>query len=105
MKELQSGTSVIILPDDKARSTYTFDHEEYLENCMYGVNNGSYQLIKKTPATTIKMKIWNLLKGLKRNEFHDNTLYCYLEVNDLFVTTFYGQLKVHRLAVSIHLIV
>ena len=48
LKELQSGTSVVILPDDKARSTCTLNHEDYLENCMDAINNGSYQLIKKT---------------------------------------------------------
>ena len=40
LKELQSDTSVVILPADKGRSTVILNHEDYLEKCMDHINNG-----------------------------------------------------------------
>ena len=73
-KELQSYTSIVILPSSKGRSTVILNREDYLEKCMDHINNGQYQLLKKEP--TIKIKA-NLLKQNIDNEFNDNKLYCY----------------------------
>ena len=56
LKELQSDTSIVILPTDKGRSTIIFNYEDYLEKCMDHINNGPYQLLKKDPTTKIKTK-------------------------------------------------
>ena len=71
---------------------------------MDDIDNGSYQLIKKLPATTIKVRIWKLLKVLKKNKFLYYTLCCHLKMNDLFVARFYGQPKAQRLEVPIYLV-
>ena len=42
LKELQSNTSIVILPADKGRSTIILKHEDYLEKCMDHINNGPY---------------------------------------------------------------
>ena len=55
-KELQSDTSIVILPADKGRSTVILNREDYLEKCMDHINNGPYQLLKKDPTTKIKAK-------------------------------------------------
>ena len=34
LKELQSDTSIVILPADKGRSTVILNREDYLEKCM-----------------------------------------------------------------------
>ena len=78
MKELQSDTSIVILPADKGRSTVILNREDYLEKCMDHINNGPYQLLKKDPTTKIKAKTLKQLKVLKDNEFIDNKLYYYL---------------------------
>ena len=52
MKELQSDTSIVILPADKGRSTVILNREDYLEKCMDHIN-GPYQLLKKDPPTKI----------------------------------------------------
>ena len=44
LKELQSDTSIVILPADKGRSTVILNREDYLEKCMDHINNGPYQL-------------------------------------------------------------
>ena len=54
LKELQSDTSIVILPADKGRSTVIINCEDYLEKCMNHVNNGPYQLLKKDPTTKLK---------------------------------------------------
>ena len=56
LKELQSNTSIVILPADKGRSTVILNREDYLEKCMDHINNGPYQLLKKDPTTKIKTK-------------------------------------------------
>ena len=78
LKELQSDTSIVILPADKGRSTVILNREDYLEKCMDHINNGPYQLLKKDPTTKIKAKTLKQLKVLKDNEFTDNKLYYYL---------------------------
>ena len=40
LKELQSDTSIVILPADKGRSTVILNREDYLEKCMDHINNG-----------------------------------------------------------------
>ena len=56
LKELQSDTSIVILPADKGRSTVILNREDYLEKCMDHINNDQYQLLKKDPTTKIKTK-------------------------------------------------
>ena len=73
-KELQSDTSIVILPDEKGRSTIILNREGYLEKCIDHINNGPYQLLKKDPTTKIKTKTLKPLKVLKDNEFIENKL-------------------------------
>ena len=42
LKELQSDTSIVILPPDKGRFTIILKGEDYLEKCMNHINNGPY---------------------------------------------------------------
>ena len=56
LKELQSDTSIGILPADKGRSTVILNREDYLEKCMDHINNGPYQLLRKDPTTKMKAK-------------------------------------------------
>ena len=56
LKELQSDTSIVVLPADKGRSTVILNREDYLEKCMDHINNDPYQLLKKDPTTKIKAK-------------------------------------------------
>ena len=105
LKELQSDTSIVILPADKGRSTVILNHEDYLEKCMDHINNGPYQLLKKDPTTKIKTKTLKQLKVLKDNEFIDNKLYYYLKPADSPAPRFYGQPKIHKPGVPIRPIV
>ena len=102
LKELQSDTSIVILPADKGRSTVILNREDYLEKCMDHINNGPYQLLKKDPTTKIKAKT---LKVLKDSEFIDNKLYYYLKPTDSPASRFYGQSKIHKPGVPIRPIV
>ena len=54
LKELQSDTSIVILPADKSRSTVIVNREDYLEKCMDHTNIGPYQLLKKSPLPKLK---------------------------------------------------
>ena len=105
LKELQSDTSIVILPTDKGRSTVILNREDYLEKCMDHINNGPYQLLKKDPTTKIKAKTLKQLKVLKDNEFIDNKLYYYLKPTDSPAPRFYGQPKIHKPGVPIRPIV
>ena len=105
LKELQSDTSIVILPADKGRSTIILIHEDYLEKCMDHINNGPYQLLKKDPTTKIKAKTLKQLKVLKDNKFNDNKLYYYLKPTDSPAPRFYGQPKIHKPGVPIRPIV
>ena len=105
LKELQSDTSIVILPADKGRSTVILNREDYLEKCMDHINNGPYQLLKKDPTTKIKAKTLKQLKVLKDNEFIDNKLYYYLKPTDSPAPRFYGQPKIHKPGVPIRPIV
>ena len=105
LKELQSDTSIVILPADKDRSTVILNREDYLEKCMDCINNGPYQLLKKDPTTKIKVKTLKQLKVLKDNESIDNKLYYYLKPTDSPAPRFYGQQKIHKPAVPIRPIV
>ena len=105
MKELQSDTSIVILPADKGRSTVILNCEDYLEKCMDHINNGPYQLLKKDPTTKIKAKTLKQLKVLKDNELIDNKLYYYLKPTDSPAPRFYGQSKIHKPGVPIRPIV
>ena len=105
LKELQSDTSIVILPADKGRSTVILNREDYLEKCMDHINNGPYQLLKKDPTTKIKAKTLKQLKALKDNEFIDNKLYYYLKPTDSPAPRFYGQPKIHKPGVPIRPIV
>ena len=101
LKELQSDTSIVILPADKGRSTVVLNGEDYLEKCMDHINNGSYQLLKKDPTTKIKAKALKQLKVLKENEFIDNKIYYYLKPTDSSAPRFYGQPKIHKPGIPI----
>ena len=68
LKELQSDTSIVVLPADKGRSTVILYREDYLEKSMDHVNNAPYQ----DPTTKLKTKTLKQLKVLKNNEFNDN---------------------------------
>ena len=48
LKELQSDTSIVILLPDKDRSTVILNREDYLGKCMDHINDGPYQLLKKS---------------------------------------------------------
>ena len=78
MKELQSDTSIVILPADKGRSTV----RTIWKKCVDHISNGPYQLLKKDPTTKIKSKTLKQLKVLKDNEFTDNKLHYYLKPTD-----------------------
>ena len=101
LKNLQSDTSIVILPADKSRPTIILNHEDYLEKCMDHINNGPYQLLKKDPTTKIKTKTLKQLKVLKDNEFIDNKLYYYIKPTDSPAPRFYGQPKIHKPGVPI----
>ena len=88
-KELQSDTSVVILPADKSRSTVILNREDYLEKRMNHINNGPYELLKKDPATKIKGKTLRQLMALKDNS-------CLRS---------YGQPKIHKPEVRLRLFV
>ena len=105
MKELQSDTSILILPADKGRSTVILKCVESMEKCMDHINNGPYQILKKDLTTKIKTKTLKQLKVLKDNEFIDNKLYYYLKPTDLPAPRFYGQTKIHKPRVPIRPIV
>ena len=89
MKELQSDTSVVILPADKSRSTVILNREDYLEKCMNHINNGPYELLKKDPATKNKCKTLRQLKALKDNSWLRS----------------YSQPKIHKSEVPLRLFV
>ena len=42
LKELQSDTSIVVLPADKCRSTVILNRKDYLEKCKDHTNNDSY---------------------------------------------------------------
>ena len=105
LNELQSDTSIVILPADKGRSTVILNREGYLEKCMDHINNGPYQLLKKDPTTKIKAKTLKQLKVLKDNEFIDNKLYYYLKPTDSPAPRSFGQPKIHKPGVPIRPIV
>ena len=56
LKELQSDTSIVILPADKGKSTIILNREDYLGKCMDHINNGSYPLLKKILLPRLKPK-------------------------------------------------
>ena len=105
LKELQSDTSIVILPANDGRSFVILNREHYLEKSMDHINNGPYQLLKKDPATNIKTKTLKQLKVLKDNEFNDNKLYYCLKLTDSPAPSFYGQPIIHKLGVPIRPIV
>ena len=72
LKNLQSDTSIVILPADKGRSNVILNREGYLGKFVNHTNNGPYQLLKKDPTTKTKTKTLKQLKILKDNEFIDN---------------------------------
>ena len=74
LKELESDTSIVILPADKGRATVILNRGDYLEKCMDHMNNGLYQLLKKDPTTKIKAKTLKQLKVLKDNELIGNII-------------------------------
>ena len=99
MKELQSDTSIVILPARKGRCTVILNREDYLETCM------DHQLFKKDPTTKIKTKALKQLKVLKGNLLIDNKLYCYIKSTESPAPRSYGQPKIHKPGVPIRPIV
>ena len=107
MKELQSDTTIVILPAGIIRSTLILNREDYLEECMDPINNGQYQLLKKDPTAKPKAKILKQLKVLKDYEVIaiGNKLYNYLKPTDSPAPGFYGQPKVHKPGVPLRPVV
>ena len=105
MKELQSDTSVVILPADKGRSTVILNRQDYLEKCMDHISNGPYQFLKKDPTTKIKANTLKQLKTLKDNEFIDNKSYYYLKPTNSSRPRVYAQPKIQKPGVPIRHIV
>ena len=56
LKELQSDTSILILPADKDISTVVLNREDYLKKFMDHINNVPYQLLKKILLPKLKPK-------------------------------------------------
>ena len=56
LKELQSDTSILILPADKDISTVVLNREDYLEKFLDHINNVPYQLLKKILLPKLKPK-------------------------------------------------
>ena len=56
LKELQSDTSILILPADKDISTVVLNRENYLKKFMDHINNVPYQLLKKILLPKLKPK-------------------------------------------------
>ena len=54
LKELQSDTSIVILPADKGRSIVILNREDYLEKSMDHVSNGPSQLLRKILPPKLK---------------------------------------------------
>ena len=73
LKKLQSDTSIVILPTE--RSTVILNRKDYLEKCMGRINNGTYQLFKKDPATKIKANTSKQLQVMNDNYFNDIKYY------------------------------
>ena len=97
VKELQSDTSIVILPADKGSFIVILNREDYLEKCINHISNGTYQLLKKDPTTKVKTKTLKQLKVLKDNDFINNKLYYYLKPTDSPpAPRFYGQPKIHK---------
>ena len=82
LKELQSDTSIVILPAEKGRSTVILNREDYLEKFIYHTNSAPNQLLEKHPTTKTKTKTLKKWKALKDNEFIDSKLYYYLKPTD-----------------------
>ena len=101
MKELQSDTSIVIVPADKGRSTVIFNREDYSEKCMDHKKNGPYKLLKRVPTTKIKATTVKKLKVLKDREFIDNKLFYYLKPTDSPAPRFHGQPKIHKPGIPI----
>ena len=53
MKELQSDTSMVILPADKVRSIVILSRD--LENYMDHINNGPYDILKRSYQQDIEI--------------------------------------------------
>ena len=71
LKELQSDTSVVILPANKGRSTVILKREDRLKKCMDHTNNGLDQLLKNDPAAKIKAKTVNeTVNGFEGQQVH-----------------------------------
>ena len=89
MEELQSDTSVVILPAEKGRSPVILNRDDYLEKRMNHINNGPYESLRKDPATNIKGKTLRQLKALNDNSWLRS----------------YGQPKIHKPEVTLRLFV
>ena len=94
LKELESATSIVILPAGKGRSTVILNREDYLKKIMDHINIGPYQLLKKDPTTKIKTKPLKNLKALRESKFTDNKLYYYLKSTES--PRFYDQPEIHK---------
>ena len=46
LKDLQSDTSIVILPTDSGRSIIILNSRDYLVKCMDHINNGPYYYLK-----------------------------------------------------------
>ena len=101
LKELQSDTSIVILPADKGRSTVILNREDYLGKCTDHIKNVYINYLKKDPITKIKTKTLKQLKILRDKKFIHNKLYHNLKPTDSPSPRFYSQPKMHKPGVPI----
>ena len=54
LKDLQSDTSIVILPTDSGRSIIILNSRDYLVKCMDHINNGPYYYLKNIILPKLK---------------------------------------------------
>ena len=54
LKDLQSDTSIVILPTDSGRSIIILNSRDYLVKCMDHINNGPYYYLKNITLPKLK---------------------------------------------------
>ena len=70
LKELQTDTSIVILPANEGRSIVILNRKCYLEKFMDHINSGPYQLLKKDPTTKIKANTKSLTPSSFSHSLH-----------------------------------
>ena len=95
--ELRNDKTRIVLPADKGRCAVVIDKEQYLEkaNNMLADNN-TYQLLKKDPTSSVKIKLVSLLHNLKKEGLLDGRTYKFLYPTAERPPMFYGLPKINK---------